>query len=331
MSETLDLGTADIIEFPSASPQNGLTVISEVERNIALMRQNFLGLSIAGPDDKSGYQAVRRARITVKSARVEVEKARKYLNEDHKAAIERNNTLAKGIITQLEPIESKLQEREKWYEDERDRIEREELERKNLRIRERVQLIMSYRPVFNGVTYELGSFFIAHEDVAGFDDADFERELKRLKAEFDVLEGIRIEAERQAELERLARQQQADELKRQQAELRAEREELEKQKREIEQQRTSEAPPILPIVIPPTPPIQETTAPRHEQQWEADETAVESLIEDLRRVRERTRFQSAPLIEIKQGIDNQLRLWETQLNAAIKPAARKKFFKSLIQ
>ena len=335
MSETLDLGDGNTVDFPSASPENGLTVISEVERNIAIMRDNFLSLTIRDADDKSGYQAVRRARITVKQARVEVEKARKYLNEDHKAAIERNNKLANGIKIQLEPIEAELQAREDWYEDERARIEREALERKNQKIRDRVQLIMSYKPDFNGVTYELGGFFIAHEDVAGFDDTDFERELSRLKAEFEVLDAQRIETERQAQLERIRQQEAAQELKRQQQQLRAEREALEQEKRELEAQRTAPSSPPIQVGIMST--IEPEKAEEHpplslqERQWTQDVQVAEGLLTEFQDLREFLQFQSPPLIAIKEQINVQIQAWEKQMTDAIKPTAKKKYFKSLTQ
>ncbi|MPR36572.1 hypothetical protein [Salmonirosea aquatica] len=333
MSETLVPERLGIV-IPEASAENGLTVINQIERNIALMRENYLGLTILNADDKIGYQAVRRARITVKQARVQVDKARKYLNEDHKQAIERNNNMANAIKIQLEPIEAELQAREDWYEGERARIEREELERKNQKIRDRVQLIMSYKPVFNGVTYELGGFFISHEDVARFDDADFDRELTRLKAEFDILDAQRIENERQAEAQRIQRQQEAEELKAQQAQLRAEREALEKEKLEMQQQRTAPPPPIQVVVFPAAESAEAEDLPEvplHERQWAQDVQVVEGLISEFHDLCEFLQFQSAPLIEIKSQIDTQMLAWEKQLTVAIKPAARKKYFKSITQ
>ena len=335
MSETLQLTPAHEIDIPSAGPNNGLTVISEVEQSIAIMRETFLGLTISGPHDKSGYQSVSRARKTVKKARVEVEKARKYLNEDHQAAITRNNTLAKSITSQLEPIESELLAREDWYEAEQARIEREALEAKNLMIRQRVERLNALGVTFDGVCYRLGDFFIAHEDVASFDEQEFEGEENSLRSVYETVNAARIEQQRQAEALRIEQQRQAEELRKEREELQAQRRQLEKQKSELlPKAPADEVPPGAEstsgalAVWPEVAPTLGGTHMQHEADWLSDTQRVQVMQAQLSALLE-CELTPPPLASVKVRLDREIRFWLDTLTQATNQEAKSLFFHSV--
>lgn len=232
--------------------ENGLQILDQKEAELTQLSQEFIGLTINGLEDKAGFKAVREGRITIKNARVGVEKAGKALRENavkfSKRVIERE----KELIAIISPVELSLEEKEDAYlalqEQARVKKEREE----NERIQKRVDALAQFNHAAD--LYELK---IMEEEnfqaLLGHAEAEFLKEQARVKEQ-----NIRIAAEIMAEQERAANER--AELTRQKAEqdkrdaefkadqeiikrdqearenaLRAEREKLEKEKREHEE------------------------------------------------------------------------------------------------
>src|SRR5579872_4239880 len=115
---------------------------------IANMRDKYMPLKVSGADDRAGYLAVKEARLTVKSQRVIIEKARKELTADALSFQKAVNAEATRIKDALTPIETHLAEQEEFYEAEKERIKREkenaELELLSLRTSILIELGFEY-------------------------------------------------------------------------------------------------------------------------------------------------------------------------------------------
>jgi hypothetical protein len=249
--------------------ETGLQILDEKEVSLIELKARCSGLKIAGIEDKVGFKAVREARLTLKDARVQIQKDGKSLRENaikfQKAVIEKENQLI-GII---EPIEKELLQEEETYnnlvEQERARKEREE----NERIQKRIDALAKFNHGLD--VYE--AKIMPEEDfqaLLGHAEAEFIKDQERIAAEkaeeekrkAEALEAQRLyeerikkereeldrqkaeyEAQRKADLELAEKarkereyieEQNRKEQQRKEAELRAEREKLEAEKRAIE-------------------------------------------------------------------------------------------------
>jgi len=144
-----------------------LTKFNVADAAIATMAAQYLPLTIADVNDTQGADTVHKARMVVKSHRVDVEKTRKALKAD---ALEYGRAVdaeAKRITGLLEPIEDHLSKQEAAYEAAKEEI------RNAARLKAEAE-----------------------------ERAKREAEEARLKAERDA-EEARLKAERDAEAERL--------------------------------------------------------------------------------------------------------------------------------
>lgn len=205
---------------------------------IEQMRAEYLPLTIGGIEDRTGYEAVRSARIEVKKKRCAVEGVRKALNADALAWQKSVNTEAKRITALLEPIESHLQREEDAYHAEKERVRKEAELAKLAALQKRLDSLMALGVMRHPSVIEpmsdadFGEFladctreFEAKSAAEAAAAEERRKEEERLRVERDKLEKIkaaqeaelaekrRIEAERlaaeRAELER-QRQEQAE-------------------------------------------------------------------------------------------------------------------------
>jgi hypothetical protein len=89
---------------------------------IAELKQKFCFLQIKGITDVDGYKAVKAARITMKTYRVDIDKRRKELTEESRKTVNAINEAAKIVTAKIVPIENYLAEQEQAYEAEKARI-----------------------------------------------------------------------------------------------------------------------------------------------------------------------------------------------------------------
>lgn len=200
-----------------------ITIISQVETAIAELRETYMGLAIAGPEDRKGYLAVSEARKDVKARRVKVEHARKALKEDALAYGRLVDGEAKRITAMLEPIEQHLQEQEDGYEASREAIKRKAAAEAQAKLQARVDALGAVG----------GSVSIAV--LQALTDEQFAVELSKA-AEADnarkaAKEKARIERERQEEEARKLREAEEAQLAAERAKLEAERKAQEEQAR----------------------------------------------------------------------------------------------------
>jgi len=197
-----------------------------VEAKLIELASNGKGLKIASPEDRTGIEAVKKARIAIKNERVRIEKKGKELRDQatkfNKAVLAKE----KEYLAIIVPTEDELQAEEKRIADEQARIDREIVERKQRITYERLNSLSAVGFVIDYSRAEAMTDEVFNHELAEA-TAQFQAEQKRLA---EQKEAQRVEAERLA-AEKLAMELQAAEQAKRQREL-----ELAAQKVRLEQE-----------------------------------------------------------------------------------------------
>ncbi len=177
--------------------------------------------------DKKSLKLVHDRRIELRNARTSVDKARKKMNEDARAEIERNNATYKAVLAELAPIEEALTAEE----------ERVEKAIEDMRVAAANKLCQERMAQFAEIGYEVQEPVVRSMSADAFESALLmargvvaERARLAAIAKEQEAERLKLEQERQAEFER----QEAERMKQQAEE--AERQRIENERIEAERQ-----------------------------------------------------------------------------------------------
>ena len=143
-----------------------LTIYNATEAAIAEIKKNYLGLTIAGVDDKDGYKAVAEGLRIVVGLRNKVDKRRQEL----KRHIDNGS---KHILTELAPVETALKLQKDRIDKELERIKQEKEEAERLAFVARTQKLFDIGFTFNGSIYVLGLLFVSPTQVKESSEADW--------------------------------------------------------------------------------------------------------------------------------------------------------------
>lgn len=105
--------------------ESGVSEMALIESQVERLRAECEGLSIKGVDDRTGFKAVREARITVKNLRCDVERRRKELKAEPLRLCRVIDETAKKITEMISPIECRLALEETRITEEKARIKAE--------------------------------------------------------------------------------------------------------------------------------------------------------------------------------------------------------------
>lgn len=219
--------TSEMIMLDVGSVQE----ISKADIAIAAMAERFMPLVIAGPEDKTGFNAVHDARMVVKQKRIDVEKLRKELKAKSLEFGRLVDGEARRISALIEPIENHLQQQEDAYNAERDRLRRESEEAERAKLQDRIDRLAAV-----GTSHPLNLLCLLTDDAYAALLA--EATANHMKATMEA-ERLRIEAERIEEEKRRKLAEERAEFERQQAAARAEQQRIEAE-RSAEQKRQQE-------------------------------------------------------------------------------------------
>jgi len=216
---------------------------------IAEMKEMYMGLVITDINDQEQYDVVHKAHMTVKGKRIEVDKKRKELKADALEWSRKVQDEANRIFALIEPIESHLKAEKQKVQDEKDRIEKERVDK----IKGEIDSWTNAYHGMNGTgkVGDLKEYISKLETVRDLISPELYFEftgeaietcnnlLSRAKQDLD--NRIRLdkeEAERKAEAERLAAERtELEKLRKEQEE----RDRIEREKREAEQAKIDEA------------------------------------------------------------------------------------------
>lgn len=147
---------------------------------ISVLSLQYMPMTIKGVDDKNGYKQVSTARKHLKSLRVQVDKRRLALTEEARKMQLAINKEAKRITALIEPIENHLSLQEKSYDDEVEKIKREQLAALKLKIQLRTDRLLALEFKFDGqqwiARYNDGhcNLYFKSESLSSITDIDFD-------------------------------------------------------------------------------------------------------------------------------------------------------------
>jgi hypothetical protein len=191
-------------------------------------------LTIAGVDDKEGFERVRRARLDLKKVRCEIEKKRKELKADAVEFGRRVDAAAKELTALVEPTEILLTNRQDEVEREIAAIAARKLQARKDRLTEAGAI------VFPGIDK------IADDEFEELVAAAQLAHQKRQQQEAEAAQARKLEEERLAkEREELARQR-----REQEAEQIRVQSELDRQRKQLELNRAVPLPPEIEQIAP---------------------------------------------------------------------------------
>lgn len=183
---------------------------SVTDKMLGEMKAYCDSLSIAGINDKAGYEAVQKAITKVVKTRTAVDAKRKELKAPFKEMGEAIDAEAKRITALIQSVEEPLKQKKKEIDDfaeaERQRLELE----KQARYENRVRSMSDMGVTFNSVFFQAGVLNYSVTQVKEWTDEEFATEFAKMQAECDLARQAE-ERRRQAqeEAERLAREAQA--------------------------------------------------------------------------------------------------------------------------
>lgn len=193
--------------------------VAEIEK----VKEKYSSLAIKDIDDKSGYLAVRTARLDVKGMRVAVDKTRKELNQSALFFQRAVNSHAAELTKPLEELECNLESKEDAYEAEKERIKQEKEEAEQLKLQARIAEISKYGFSFDGQQYVL-LLSAPHPDISGnniqiglpelksYDDGIFSAFINKIKITYQSEQNYHAEvkAQEEAEQSRIKAEQEAE-------------------------------------------------------------------------------------------------------------------------
>jgi len=240
------------LELIPANPIDQALVKENITEKVIKELQKFKSLKIKGIEDKEGYKAANEARINCKNIRVLAVKVCKAGREDaiktQKAWIAKENE----VVGQISDVETYLENEQARIDNEKEAIRLAAEKAEAERMQSRVKALFDNGCTYDGVNYSIGETTINDTQLKVMDDNIFEPFLDRVKVEHArelemkeqaekerLAEVARIEAEKQAEAERMRKER--EELERQQAEFKAQQEAARKEREEAEAKVKAEA------------------------------------------------------------------------------------------
>ncbi len=190
----------------STAPKQAI-LFSVTRETIADMRNRFQSLKVNGIGDKTGLEAVHKARMDCVKARSAIEKSRKEMKEESLRIGRQIDSEAKALTAEVEQIEQPLIDQEAAIVKERERIAKEQ---EDLLFAKRSQMLVAIGGTMpESVVRKMSQleFELAMENLV--------EELKRRKEE----EERRAEEKRLADLESKRQQAEAARLAEERAEL----------------------------------------------------------------------------------------------------------------
>ncbi len=154
---------------------------------ITSLVEQYKDLSITGVDDKNGYEAVHKARMALKTVRVNITKTGKSMREEALAFQKLVISKEKELIEMVEPTERELEAKQKAIDEEKEKIKR-------------VALLPERRQMLAEIRVEIDDEFLLLQNETQFTEyfnarkTEFLEEKERLMR----LEQEKIEAEKRA-------------------------------------------------------------------------------------------------------------------------------------
>lgn len=227
--EAEEIPPLQIVKFENV--EESLSKNNVTKAVINAMREEFLPLEILGVQDKEGYKLVDEKRKMVKKARglaVEIcTKARAESVAYQKFVIGKQ----KEVTDELSDIEKQLEAKLDVIDKEKDRMAAEEETRKQIRLQERVEKLLSLGMVRTGDNYILGGHIINVIHLKIYDEFQWQTTIDPVEVDYKIIQAKK--AEEEIAFKKL-QEEQAAEREKLNADKKALEEQLRKQKADQE-------------------------------------------------------------------------------------------------
>lgn len=211
-----------------------LAKFNYTDAKIQELKDQFGPLTIAGADDKEGYQAVKKAWNLVRGVRTGFEKKGLELRNQFKKVLTAISGEEDRLITLVTPLEDELYKKWKAIDDEKDRLAKEKEEAEQRRLMARLEELVGMGMKLENGFYQLGeTISMDAATLRALPDDQYEKLKQTVKGKADELAEKQRLAEEKAEEDRRALKKKEDDLKAEQEKLDKERAEMAKQRREI--------------------------------------------------------------------------------------------------
>jgi hypothetical protein len=214
---------------------SGLAAFENRKAELIALKSKADGLEIKSIDDREAIKQVSTIRKEFKNARVDIQKEAKSMRDPLTKVNKSISEKEKELVDIIEPTEKELMAKEKWVENEKERIELEEKRKEEERIQQRIDRLAEYG---HGVDI----FYLK-----SLDDDRFEVVVNNAKAEWEKDQAAKAEEARlqkekdeQAEKDRLELQAMREKQAEADRILRERQEEIERKELEMKQREEDE-------------------------------------------------------------------------------------------
>jgi hypothetical protein len=200
---------------------------------IRKMKEEFSPMTINGQQDKEGYLNLQAVRKQVKQARILVEKTFKRGREIAQLEVKKWITKQNEIVGEIKAVEKALEEKEDAWEQERDRlkeIERQRIERQGM---ERMKDMVKFGAEMQGDSWVLGEVCYEIMLVKSADPEIYQTIYNDFEAQFNLNEAEKRAAKEKADREALELKQAQESIQRREKELQEQQEKMAKQLKEL--------------------------------------------------------------------------------------------------
>lgn len=227
----------DVIEVEAEEVPLEVVINKELQKNnvtdqvIAALKEKFGSMKLKSLDDKESYLILKESKREVAKVRILAEKITKKGREAAIAIQRLWLSKEKEVVGKIDEVESHLASEIKKYDDEQDRISREEAQRKENAYMQRQSTLLKMGANYaNGciilceLTYDTNTLRDADEDIWQ------ETILPKYTRLYQIKETTRIAEEKR-------QQEEAEKVRSEREALEKERKEMEQQRRELQEQK----------------------------------------------------------------------------------------------
>lgn len=202
---------------------------------IASLKEKYSGLTLRSLDDKENYLIIKDAKKVVRGVGILTEKLCKAGREDAIAIQKKWLATEKSVLAKIAEVQDPLDAEIKKFEDEVERIANEEKERREQKFMARQTILLKMEAKYENNSYTLGN--VSYE-LNNIKEADAEvwsdTILPKFQREFEKIEAVRAEEEKQREEAAKKLKEEQDKLAEQQEEFRKQQETFLQQQKELQ-------------------------------------------------------------------------------------------------